>query len=48
MVGRQRSILFTKEQWAWIEREAAEIGITFSDVVRRIVDQARRVGKVDK
>lgn len=37
----QRSIVFTKPQWAWVEKEAKRLGISFSEVVRRAIDRVR-------
>lgn len=37
----QRSVVFTKPQWAWVEKEAKRLGVSFSEVIRRIVDKER-------
>jgi hypothetical protein len=37
----QRSIVFTKPQLQWLQRRAKELGISVSDLVRRIVDEKR-------
>jgi hypothetical protein len=37
----QRSIVFTKPQFAWLKAEAKRLGISFSEVIRRIVDKER-------
>lgn len=37
----QRSIVFTKPQMKWLEDRAKTLGITISDVIRRLVDRQR-------
>lgn len=39
--GIQRGIVFTALQMKWLEKRAKELGITISEVVRRIVDEKR-------
>ena len=43
MVMLRRSIGLTKEQRAFLEREAARLGITEADLIRRIIDHYRDV-----
>lgn len=37
----QRSIVFTKPQMVWLKAEAKRLGVSLSEVIRRIVDAAR-------
>ncbi len=41
LVSKQRSIVLTDPQAEWLSAEAVRLGITGSDVVRRIIDDAR-------
>jgi hypothetical protein len=41
MKTMQRSIVFTKAQMHWIIAEAKRLGVTISEIVRRIVDEKR-------
>lgn len=41
MVGIQRGIVFTKSQMNWLKARAKELGVSLSEVVRRIVDEKR-------
>lgn len=41
MTGVQRGIVFTKPQFDWIKKRAKELGVSVSEVIRRIVDDAR-------
>lgn len=41
MSTMQRSIVFTKPQMAWLLKRAKELGITVSDVIRRLIDERR-------
>lgn len=45
----RRNLYFTDPQLAWLEAEAERLGITFNELVRRIVDERRgaRVGEPD-
>lgn len=38
----QRSVVFTKPQMDYLQREADRLGISVSDVVRRIIDEKRK------
>lgn len=38
---RKRSLNFTIKQHGFLEKEAARLGITVSDLIRRIIDQYR-------
>jgi hypothetical protein len=42
---KRRSIVFTAVQFAFLEQEAARLGITVSDLIRRIIDQYREERK---
>jgi hypothetical protein len=42
---KQRSIVFTASQFAFLEKEAARLEITVADLVRRIIDQYREQRK---
>ena len=37
----KKLISFTEPQTGWLEQEAQRLGISFAELVRRIVDQAR-------
>jgi hypothetical protein len=39
--SRRQTVTFTKLQYEWLQREAERLGITVSDLVRRIVDATR-------
>lgn len=39
--GVQRGIVFTKPQYKWIKERAKELGVSVSEIVRRIVDDVR-------
>lgn len=41
MKTMQRSIVFTKLQMKWVQERAKELGISISEVIRRIVDEKR-------
>ena len=38
-------IRFTEPEVAWLRDEAAELGISLAELVRRLVDEARRKAK---
>lgn len=40
-VKMQRSIVFTEPQMKWLQKKSRELGITVSDVIRRMVDENR-------
>jgi len=42
MAKVKRSIDFTPQQLAFLTKEAERLGITVADVVRRIIDKARK------
>ncbi len=42
-MGKQRSVLFTDPQFLWLSTEASRLGITVSDVIRRMVDDSRSI-----
>lgn len=37
----QRSVGFNAAQWRWLDREAKKLGISASDLLRRLVDAKR-------
>lgn len=37
----QRSIVFTRPQMQWLKEEARRLGVSFAEVIRRIVDKER-------
>ncbi len=37
----KHTISFTSQQWAWLEKEAARLGISVAELIRRIVDEKR-------
>lgn len=37
----QRSIVFTAPQMKWLKQRAKELGVSLSEVLRRIIDEAR-------
>ena len=37
----QRSIVFTKPQMAWLKSESKRLGISISEIIRRIIDEKR-------
>lgn len=37
----KRSVVFTAQQFAYLEAEAERLGLSVSELVRRIVDQFR-------
>lgn len=41
----QRSVNFTPVQLKWLETRAKELGITVSDVIRRMIDEKREEEK---
>lgn len=41
MHGIQRGIVFTATQMKWLEKRAKELGVTISEVVRRVIDETR-------
>jgi hypothetical protein len=41
MKRTKQSIIFTLPQMSWLQRRAKELGISVSDLVRRIVDEKR-------
>ncbi len=43
MKTMQRSIVFTKLQMKWVEERAKTLGVSVSEVIRRLVDDARDV-----
>ena len=45
----RRNLYFTDPQLAWLDAEAKRLGITFNELVRRIVDERRgaRAGEAD-
>lgn len=45
----RRNVLFTAPQDEWLETEARRLGISVSDLLRRIVDERRgaRAGEAD-
>lgn len=38
----KRSIILSRKQASFLKREAGRIGITVSDLIRRIIDEYRR------
>lgn len=44
----KRSIILTAKQYAFLEKEAARIGITVADLIRRIIDQHREAQTVPR
>lgn len=40
-VGIQRSVVFTAPQYKWVIAQAAKLGITEAEVVRRAIDEVR-------
>ena len=38
----KRMVLFTEPQWIWLEQEAKRLGISIPELLRRIVDNARK------
>lgn len=40
-MGTRQSVVFTEPQLAWLRVYAKKLGITVSDVVRRLVDDKR-------
>ena len=38
---KQRSIVFTAPQYDFLEREAARLDVTISELIRRIIDEFR-------
>lgn len=42
---QQRSVNFTSDQLKWLEARAKYLGITVSDVIRRMVDEKRECEK---
>ena len=43
----RQSVTFTDLQYEWLQEEAKALGLTTSEVVRRVVDDARRGLKYD-
>jgi hypothetical protein len=41
LVAKQRSIVLTDPQDSWLSAEAVRLGITVSDVIRRLIDEFR-------
>lgn len=41
MKGIQRQIVLTASQHSWIVKQAAKLGITEAEVIRRAVDEVR-------
>lgn len=41
MKGIQRQIVLTTSQHAWIVKQAAKLGITEAEVIRRAIDEVR-------
>jgi len=41
MAMTRRSIVLTVKQQIYLEKEAARLGITVADLIRRIIDQHR-------
>lgn len=37
----KRSIIFTEPQMKWLEKEAAKLGVSVAELVRRIIDEKR-------
>lgn len=37
----QRSVVFTKPQYEWLNEQADQRGVRFSELLRRVVDDAR-------
>lgn len=37
----QRSVVFTKPQMVWLEKESEKLGISISDLIRRAIDEVR-------
>lgn len=37
----RQSVVFTEPQLKWLQKRAKELGITVSDLIRRLVDEAR-------
>jgi hypothetical protein len=42
MTSYRQTISFTEPQAEYLRREAEKLGITFADLVRRIIDQHRQ------
>ena len=40
-MSTKQSVVFTSPQHAFLEKEACRLGISVSDLVRRIIDQYR-------
>jgi len=43
----RQSVTFSKSQFEWLQAEASALGLTTSEVIRRITDDARRGLKYD-
>jgi hypothetical protein len=41
-----RSVALSSKQQAFLKKEAARIGITVSDLIRRIIDQHREINEM--
>jgi hypothetical protein len=41
LVAKQRSIVLTDPQDSWLSAEAVRLGISVSDVIRRLIDDVR-------
>jgi hypothetical protein len=39
---RRQTVTFTGPQYEWLVAEATRLGITVSDLLRRLIDEARR------
>lgn len=48
MAMKHRSVAFTDQQREWLTYQARSIGISFGDLVRRIIDEKRGAGKTAK
>jgi len=40
----QRSIVFTAPQMKWLQKRRKELGVSISEVIRRIIDEKRENG----
>lgn len=38
----KRMVSFTEPQWQWLEQEAKRLGISIPELLRRIIDEARK------
>jgi hypothetical protein len=47
-MGTRRSVLLTDPQTAFLNAEAARLGITVADLIRRIIDQHREAPETAK